>query len=169
MSLTNEVYNDCSVGIPYGDLDGKITASSELSPKHTVLGCKLGKGSPREGHAAAWCTKENDRNGWIQVEFPKPLTLSAVATQGREGTIQYVTRYRVLVSDDGRIFMHTWEFNGNTNNTEIVKNTFPRPVTARFARIQILDSIGYSSLRFDFYHIPTLDLTELLRYALRIN
>lgn len=145
---------DYSVGIPYGDFDGKITASSEYSVNHSVLGCKLGKDRPNPNHVAAWCAKSEDKFPWIQVEFPKPLTLSAVSIQGRGDCNQYVTRFRVLVSDDGRAFMNTCEFPGNTDNTTPVTRPFPRPVRARFARIQILEYVIHPSLRFDFRYIP---------------
>lgn len=147
-------FEDCSVGIPYGDLDGNITASSEYGVNHSVLGCKLGKDSPRPNHAAAWCAKSDDKNPWIQVKFPIPLHLSSVVTQGRGDANQYVTRYRVLVSQDGENFMHTWEFTGNSNNTTPEPRKFPRPVRALYARIQILEYVGHPSMRFDFHYIP---------------
>ena len=147
-------YNDCSVGIPYGDLDGKITASSEHSPNHSVLGCKLGKDKPNPNHAAAWCAKKEDKFPWIQVELPKVLTLSAVSIQGRGDANQYVTKFRVLVAGEDQVFMNTWEFAGNTNHTTPVKRSFPRPVRARFARIQILEYIEHPSMRFDLHFIP---------------
>lgn len=156
MTTGDRIHYDCSVGIPYGDFDGKITASSEYSANHSVRGCKLGQGAPVNGHAVAWCAKSKaeDPCPWIQVDFGIPLLLSAVSTQGREGCNQYVKKFRVLVSQDGVNFVNTWEFAGNTNNTGIVKNRFPVPVQARVARIQILDYQEHPSLRFDFHHIP---------------
>ena len=145
---------DCFVGIQYGDFDGSITASSECSPNHSVLGCKLGKPAPKQGHASAWCPKSDDMNGWIQVRFPYHLNLNAISIQGRGDATQYVTRFRVLVSRDGVNFVNTWEFPGNTDNTTIVKRSFPHPVKALAVRIQILDHRDYPSMRFDLHYIP---------------
>lgn len=145
---------DYSVGIPYGDLDGNIIASSEYGVNFSVLGCKLGKDRPHPDHMAAWCAKSEDKNPWIQVKFPIPLCLNRVVTQGRGDKNQYVTRYRVLVSQDGINFIHTCEFPGNSDNTTPVPRKFPIPVRALYARIQILEYFNHPSMRFDFRYIP---------------
>ena len=55
--------------------------------------------------------KTNDKNQWIQVDLKEPTLVSGVDTQGRADYDQWVTRYKVQYSGDGK----SWSFVKTTN------------------------------------------------------
>lgn len=62
--------------------------------------------SVRRGHkTGAWCAKRNTKYQWFQVYFPKPKTVTACATQGRQDANQWVKSYYVTYSVDGINFV----------------------------------------------------------------
>lgn len=149
------VINDCSIGIPYGDFDGKITASSEYDQYYSVKCCKLNKimSSP---YKSAWEPKDADKEKcWIQVNFGFDLLITSVSIQGRGDANYFVTKFRILYSTNGKDFINLEEFKGNSDNTSVVKRIFHRPVLAKAIRLQVLEFYGdYPALRFDLGHIP---------------
>ena len=163
-NMTNsDISPDCFLGIQYGDFDGKIKSSSDYNSNHDVRGCKLNKIMPSE-HSSAWCASdsEKDKNPWIQVNFGKRLLITGVSIQGRADSNQYITKFRVLYSNDGTNFSHISEFTGNSDNTTVVKRLFPFPIYANIIRIQVLEYVVYPSLRFDLHYIPN-EIPEFLK------
>ncbi len=153
---------DSSIGIPYGDFDGKIHSSSDYNENHDVRGCKLNKTGP-SGHSQAWCcgAGEVDKNPWIQVDFDTDLLIDAVSIQGRGDSNQYVTKFRILYSLDKINFIHFDEFAGNSDNTTVVKRYFKKPIFVKGLRLQVLEFYGDPALRFDLHHIPLTKYDEL--------
>lgn len=144
---------DFSIGIPFGDFDEKIHASSVYNENYNEKGCKLNVMMP-SGKASAWCAKAEDKNPWIEVDFDIALLIDAVSIQGRGDYNQYVTKFRILQSPDGKHFIHLQEFEGNKDNTSVVKRYFNKPVLTKAIRLQILEFKEHPSLRFDLYYIP---------------
>ena len=160
---TNGIIPDYLLGIQYGDFDDKIQSSSAYNSDHDVRGCKLNVIMPKEPwHSSAWCASASDKNPWIQVNFGTKLLITGVSIQGRGDYNQYITKFRVLYSNDGRNFFNISEFKGNTDNTTIVKKYFPIPVYATIIRIQVLEFFGHPSLRFDLHYIPN-DIPEVIK------
>ena len=154
--LSNDFNLDYFIGIQYGDFDGKITASSEYNPDHSVKGCKLNKLITSEPwHASAWVASKSDEKKYIEVNFGKEYLINGISIQGRGDCNQYVTKFRVLYSLDGNNFVNLSEFKGNTDNVNIVKRRFPIPVYATAIRVQILECYDYPALRFDLHYIPS--------------
>ena len=60
---------------------------------------------PYSNKAGAWCPRKNDSNPWLQVDLGNYITVTRVATQGRNGWGNWwVTKYRLLYSDSGITF-----------------------------------------------------------------
>ena len=151
----NDMIQDCYLGIQYGDFDGKIISSSNHDSQHDPKGCKLNYIMPSElWHSSAWVSSKSEKNPWIQVNFEKKLLITGVSIQGRGDCNQYVTKFRVLYSNDGINFLNVSEFIGNSNNTSIVKRLFPFPIYATSIRIQVLEYYDIPALRFDLHYIP---------------
>ena len=51
-----------------------------------------------------WAKGANDLHPWIQIDFGIMTTVTYVATQGRHGTVQWVTHYKLQYSKDGNSF-----------------------------------------------------------------
>ena len=188
--INNDAIPDLYLGIQYGDFDGKIKASSSYDVNHDVRGCKLNcimpkkssmpkesneKGETPESkeskepkelietfHSSAWVAARYDKNPWIQVNLGKTLLISGVSIQGRHDMNQYVTKFRVLYSNDGEKFWNISEFEGNSDNKTVVKRSFPYPVYATYIRIQILECYAEPSLRFDLHYIPN-EIPDLIK------
>ena len=92
-------------------LDTQISASSQLDDTHSAKqarlhskadGCKWG----------SWSALRSDLSQWLQVDLRSYTRVTRVATQGRNGYDQWVTKYKLQYSDDGDRF-HFFEGPGN--------------------------------------------------------
>ena len=85
--------------------DTQITASSEWDSNHAAIQARLNfkAGGGKQG---AWSARSNDANQWIQVAFSSYTKLTGIATQGRNGANQWVTKYQLQYSDDGVNFCY---------------------------------------------------------------
>ena len=83
-----------------GIKDAQITASSEWDSNHAAIQARLNfkAGGGKKG---AWSARSNDANQWIQVALSSYTKLTGIATQGRNGYSQWVTKYQLQFSDDG--------------------------------------------------------------------
>ena len=72
--------------------DAQITASSEYDSKHSAIQARLNfkAGGGKKG---GWSAGSNEANQWIQVALRNFTDLTAIATQGRNGNNQWVTKY----------------------------------------------------------------------------
>ena len=86
--------------------DGQISASSQLDSSHAVTQARLHfKGTV--GKAGSWSAGINDVNQWLQIDLGSRLTnVTRVATQGRNGNPQWVTKYKLQYSIDGVNFQY---------------------------------------------------------------
>ena len=88
------------MGLQSGRLrNNKISASSEYNVYH---GARLGRlGRKKRGrYVGAWCTRVNNRNQWLKVDFSRPMKITKILTQGRQDAAQWVTYYKVSSSLD---------------------------------------------------------------------
>lgn len=81
-------------------LDAQITASSVYSPPLAPLRARLNS----QVYAGSWSALVIDVNQWLQVDFLQNVTLSKVATQGRQSYPQWVISYLLSYSMDGSTF-----------------------------------------------------------------
>ena len=59
-----------------------------------------------------------------------------------------------MISDDGINFIHFCEFEGNNDDSTVVKRIFPKVVNVLGVRLQILEYNSHPSLRFELHYIP---------------
>uniref|UniRef100_A0A8C3VG75 Contactin associated protein 2 n=1 Tax=Catharus ustulatus TaxID=91951 RepID=A0A8C3VG75_CATUS len=109
--------------------------------------------------AGGWSPSDSDHYQWLQVDFGSRKQISAIATQGRYSSSDWVTQYRMLYSDTGRNWKpyhqdgNIWAFPGNTNSDSVVRHDLQHPVIARYVRIVPLDwnGEGQIGLRIEVY------------------
>ena len=79
----------------------QITASSQLDAKHAAIRGRLNlKATANKG--GSWSSGSNDSSQWLQVDLGSQHTkVIRVATQGRDDSPQWVTKYKLQYSIDG--------------------------------------------------------------------
>jgi len=80
--------------------DAQITASSEFSSIHAAIQARLNF-KAGGGKYGAWSGRSNDGNQWIQVALGGFTNITGIATQGRNGRSEWVTKYQLQYGDDG--------------------------------------------------------------------
>ena len=80
----------------------QISASSQFSSKYSPEGARLFN-RPSGSQVGCWSAVRNNLHQWIQIDLRTKTRVTQVATQGRpsETYEQWVTRYKLLFSDDG--------------------------------------------------------------------
>jgi len=123
-----------------------VSASSSWNKKH---GPEQGRLNLQEG-LANWSAKVNDSKQWIQVDFGEKKLIEKVFIQGRYNRAQWVTKFRIQVSPDGKKFEEVGAgYEGNVDQQTIVEVALsPQPV-ARFVRIVPVEWHEHISMRFD--------------------
>jgi len=93
--------------------DAKITASSQWNSNYAANQARLNfkAGRVKQG---GWSTRWNNANQWIQVALGGYTKLTGIATQGRNGHSQWVTKYKLQYSDDGVNF-HYYKVSGQSS------------------------------------------------------
>ncbi|XP_041804234.1 contactin-associated protein-like 4 [Chelmon rostratus] len=141
-------------------------SSSQLSSSHAPGFAKLNR---REG-AGGWSPLTSDRYQWLEVDLGERTKITAVATQGRYGSSDWLTSYLLMFSDTG----HNWKqyrqedsigsFPGNSNADSVVQYKLQQPAIHRFLRLIPLDwnPSGRIGLRLETYGCPyTSDVVSL--------
>ncbi|KAM3619666.1 uncharacterized protein V6R79_011561 [Siganus canaliculatus] len=130
-------------------------SSSQLTSSHGPVFAKVNR---REG-AGGWSPLVSDRYQWLEVDVGRRTRITAVATQGRYGSSDWLTGYMLMFSDTG----HNWRqhrqedslgaFPGNTNADSVVQHKLKQPVIARYLRLIPLDwnPSGRIGLRLEIY------------------
>ena len=96
-----------SLGMENGAIpDGHVSASSQWNANHAARQGRLNfQAVP--GKAGSWSARRNDANQWLQIDLGNQFTrITRVATQGRNGYSQWVTKYKLQYSNDGVNFQH---------------------------------------------------------------
>uniref|UniRef100_A0A3Q3M017 Contactin-associated protein-like 4 n=1 Tax=Mastacembelus armatus TaxID=205130 RepID=A0A3Q3M017_9TELE len=117
---------------------------------------------------------------WLEVDLGERTKITAVATQGRYGSSDWLISYLLMFSDTG----HNWQqyrqedsigfFPGNSNADSVVQYKLQQPVVARFLRLIPLDwnLSGRIGLRLEIYgcsytsDVVSLDGSSSLVYRL---
>ncbi|XP_074544491.1 contactin-associated protein-like 2 [Halichoeres trimaculatus] len=132
-----------------------FTSSSVFGRGHEAGHAKL---SRKQG-AGGWSPLETDHQQWLQVDLGSRKQVVAIATQGRYGSSDWTSKYRLLYSDtqknwrpylqDGNI----WTFEGNMNSEGVVRYELQHPVLARFIRFIPVDwsREGRIGVRLELY------------------
>lgn len=89
--------------------DEQITASSRVDGNHSAVQARLNFKADGS-KAGAWSALTNDRNQWLQVDLASYTRVTRIATQGRNGYNEWVTKYKLQYSDDEGKFQLYKEF-----------------------------------------------------------
>ena len=113
---------DYILGIQYGNFDDLITASSIYDNNYVTSNCKLN--GPH-----CWVPAYSDKKGYIQVNFKNELFINAISIQGRnkeDNSSQWVTRFRVLWSSDGKEYLNYVNYKEILMMLQLLKDTFQK-------------------------------------------
>ena len=100
--------------------DAQISASSQLDGNHSAIQGRLHltRNGQKQG---GWTALTDDRNQWLQVDLNTFARVTVIATQGRNGFKEWVTKYKLQYSDDGVTFTFYKE---SDSSSEKVCNNF---------------------------------------------
>uniref|UniRef100_A0A671PPQ5 Contactin-associated protein-like 5 n=1 Tax=Sinocyclocheilus anshuiensis TaxID=1608454 RepID=A0A671PPQ5_9TELE len=116
-------------------------SSSHFSDSRAAYFAKLNK---RDG-GGGWSPESTDRSPWLQVDLKDRMEVTAVATQGRHGSNDWISAYMLLYSDTGRIWkQYMLEDNvgrlvGNVNPDSVVHHKLSQSIRTRFLRFVPLE------------------------------
>ncbi|KAJ8003635.1 hypothetical protein DPEC_G00150380 [Dallia pectoralis] len=135
--------------LPQSSFKGSSAASNSQLPHFAKLNRREGQGG--------WTPERSDRQPWLQLDLREKMQVTAIATQGRSGSSDWVTSYVLFFSDCGLVWKQygqdedTATFPGNTNSEGVVLHKLVHSITARFLRFVPLDwsSIGWIGLRVE--------------------
>uniref|UniRef100_A0A671NBX6 Contactin associated protein-like 5b n=1 Tax=Sinocyclocheilus anshuiensis TaxID=1608454 RepID=A0A671NBX6_9TELE len=113
----------------------------------------------RRDGGGGWAPEQTDRLRWLQVDLRERVEVTAVATQGRFGSPDWVTSYMLLYSDTGRAWKQFRQednigtFPGNTNSDGTVHHKLSHSIRTRFLRFLPVDWSpgGWMGLRVEVY------------------
>ena len=89
--------------------DGQVKASTDWDMNHAAIQGRLHYLS-KPGKAGSWSAKFNNLDQWLQIDLGNlNTTITSLATQGRDGYGQWVTKYKVQYSDNGANFQYYTE------------------------------------------------------------
>ena len=103
--------------------DRDITASSALNSDSAAFHARL-------GNAKAWIPSSNDKHPWIQVNLQYSRNITAVTTQGFQGS--FVKLYYVSHGDDGR----NWKNYTVQGTIQVSTVLIKRPTCIRYCTIK---------------------------------
>jgi len=83
--------------------DGQISASSERDDNHAAKRARLRTKADGE-KSGGWLAHRDDFHQWLQVDLGSYTTVTRVATQGRNGRDEWVSKYRLQYSYAGVTF-----------------------------------------------------------------
>ena len=105
----------------YAISDAQISASSEHSFNH---GARLGRLhlKPVGSSFGSWSGASGDTPAWLQIDLIKEyIKITSVATQGRQDSSQWVTKFSLLYSNDSSNFVYYKE--QGQSMTKVGRNT----------------------------------------------
>nr|XP_034368966.1 contactin-associated protein like 5-1 isoform X3 [Arvicanthis niloticus] len=116
-----------------------FSSSSDLtgSSSSAQLNWRMGTGG--------WSPADSNNQQWLQIDLGNRVEITAIATQGRYGSSDWVTSYRLMFSDTGHNWQQynqedsIWTFVGNTNADSVVHHKLLHPVRSRFVRFVPLE------------------------------
>uniref|UniRef100_A0A8C8GLA4 Contactin-associated protein-like 5 n=1 Tax=Oncorhynchus tshawytscha TaxID=74940 RepID=A0A8C8GLA4_ONCTS len=137
--------------LPESSFESSSTSSSSQLPHSAKLNRREGEGG--------WAPERSDRQPWLQLDLRQKMEVTAIATQGRSGSSDWVTSFMLLFSDSGLAWKQygqsedTGTYTGNTNSEGVVQHKLVHSIAARFLRFVPLDwsTTGWIGLRVEVY------------------
>uniref|UniRef100_A0A672KAX8 Contactin associated protein-like 5 like n=1 Tax=Sinocyclocheilus grahami TaxID=75366 RepID=A0A672KAX8_SINGR len=129
--------------------------SSKFSDRRSPHYAKLNR---REG-GGGWSPNGEDQQPWLQLDLQDRLKVTSIATQGRWGSSDWVTRYQLQYSDSGQTWRPyrqedvIWTFIGNSDTDTVVQHKLPHSIRTRYMRLLPLEGSpkGGMGLRLEAY------------------
>ena len=130
--------------------DGHVSASSQWNTNHAARQGRLNfQAVP--GKAGSWSARWNDANQWLQIDLANEFTrITRVATQGRNGYSQWVTKYKLQYSNDGVNFQYYREYRQLMDKVNIIRFVSLAP-----KQLHLIKDLMYQFLVF-FSFFPSL-------------
>lgn len=130
-------------------------SSSQSSASYAAHNAKLNR---RDG-AGGWSPLVTDQEPWLQVDLREQTEVTAVATQGRYDSWDWVSSYLLLYGDTGRGWKQyrqedgVGRFAGNVNSEAVVVNKLTHSIKTRFLRFVPFNwnPSGWMGLRVEVY------------------
>ncbi|XP_048390046.1 contactin-associated protein-like 5 isoform X2 [Stegostoma tigrinum] len=147
--------HNCNNHLVSGLPQSAFCSSSVLSSSHSPGFAKLNR---RDG-AGGWSPRDSDKYQWLQIDLGERTEITAVASQGRYGSSDWVTSYVLMFSDTERNWKqyrqedNTWAFPGNSNADSVVHHKLQYSIRARFLRFAPLkwNPTGRIGMRVEVY------------------
>ncbi|KAM7452301.1 EGF-like repeat and discoidin I-like domain-containing protein 3 [Porites harrisoni] len=163
ISMRVEVYGcqECqdALGMESGEIsNGQVSASSEWDGNHAAIQARL-YFEAAHGKAGSWSAKYNNLDQWLQIDLGSKHEVTGLATQGRNGYGQWVTKYKVQYCDNGVNFQYYMEqgqaaikeFVGNADQDTVVYHKLSHAIRARYIRFRPTAWHGHISMRVEVY------------------
>eukprot|EP00960_Hanusia_phi_P074325 768213-Hanusia_phi.AAC.3 len=138
--------NPCTKYIIFSPPDYNFAYSSVWD--NNPVGVSHGRGRLRS--AQAWSAKQSKVGEWMQIDGGEIQSIAGVVVQGRRDNDQWVTTFKVEVSDDGSKWVQVEcgrIFDGNSDRNTKVFVPFPTPVVGRYVRIYPQTWVNFLSMR----------------------
>uniref|UniRef100_A0A4W5P432 Contactin associated protein-like 5b n=1 Tax=Hucho hucho TaxID=62062 RepID=A0A4W5P432_9TELE len=140
--------------LPESSFKSSSTSSKSQLPHSAKLNRREGEGG--------WAPERSDRQPWLQLDLREKMEVTAIATQGRSGSSDWVTSFMLQFSDSGLAWKQYRQsedtgvrfcLSGNTNSEGVVQHKLVHSITARFLRFVPLDwsTTGWIGLRVEVY------------------
>ncbi|KAE8595015.1 hypothetical protein XENTR_v10015432 [Xenopus tropicalis] len=112
-----------------------------------------------------WSPLNSDTQPYLQVDFLQPTFITAVITQGGRQSGGFVTRYRLMYSNDGLVY-HNYTggtsfpalvFEANRDSNTPVRRNLPQALLTRFLRILPVEHHSAIFLRCEILGCPYVE------------
>uniref|UniRef100_A0A3Q1EIB4 Contactin associated protein family member 5a n=1 Tax=Acanthochromis polyacanthus TaxID=80966 RepID=A0A3Q1EIB4_9TELE len=148
-------HHNCNAPLVSSLPHSSFQSSSQSSAGYAAHNAKLNR---RDG-AGGWSPMVTDQEPWLQVDLREQMEVTAVSTQGRYDSWDWVSSFLLLYSDTGRAWKQYRQEDGvgrivgNVNSEAVVQNKLSHPVRTRFLRFIPLDwnPSGWMGLRVEVY------------------
>ncbi|XP_027198540.2 neurexin-4 isoform X2 [Dermatophagoides pteronyssinus] len=129
----------------------RITSSSDISKDKSAYSAIL------HGQSA-WSAAHNDLSQYIEIDLGRQYNISAIGTQGRQNTLEFIQEFKLESGIDGHDYNIYRDrngniklFQGNTDGNSVVINRFDPPIIAQFVRINPTRWRDRISMRIQLY------------------
>merc|ERR1712157_337194 len=86
----------------------------------------------------AWIPTQHKSGQWLQIDLGYLHEVEGTAIQGAGHADQWVALYLVKYSADAVQWHDVGHFKGPVDRNSLVRNTFRRPVQARYIRLEVV-------------------------------
>ncbi|CAH3038827.1 unnamed protein product [Porites evermanni] len=166
-----------ALGMQSGDIpDSAITASSSANAfSHAPSVGRLHFLSAGSGRYGSWAAGANNAQQWFQVDFGSWTKVTAIRTQGRQDSSQWVKTFSISYSYDSVFHKTVYNehgskkiFTANYDRYTVVENMLDKPIVTRYLRIHPESWQSHISMRTEFlgckkgFQPPKLDCQSAL-------